>query len=201
MISYVKGILTEIIEDTIIVETGGIGVEIHVPLTLIGSLPHIGDELKIYTYFKVAEDSMSLYGFENRRDLDMFGQLIAISGIGPKGALAILSTLSPDELRMAVIAGDAKAISAAQGIGAKTAQRVILELKDKISAEDLLGSAGYRNTASVASNENSASSEAVEALIALGYTGSQALRAVREVELDDSMDSEAVLKVALKHLI
>ena len=201
MISYVKGILTEIIEDTIIVETGGIGVEIHVPLTLIGSLPHIGDELKIYTYFKVAEDSMSLYGFENRRDLDMFRQLIAISGIGPKGALAILSTLSPDELRMAVIAGDAKAISAAQGIGAKTAQRVILELKDKISAEDLLGSAGYKNTASVASNENTASSEAVEALIALGYTGSQALRAVREVEIDDSMDSEAVLKAALKHLI
>ena len=201
MISYVKGILTEIIEDTIIVETGGIGVEIHVPLTLIGSLPHIGDELKIYTYFKVAEDSMSLYGFENRRDLDMFGQLIAISGIGPKGALAILSTLSPDELRMAVLAGDAKAISAAQGIGAKTAQRVILELKDKISAEDLLGSAGYKNTASIASNENTASSEAVEALIALGYTGSQALRAVREVEIDDSMDSEAVLKAALKHLI
>ena len=201
MISYVKGILTEIIEDTIIVETGGIGVEIHVPLTLIGSLPHIGDELKIYTYFKVAEDSMSLYGFENRRDLDMFGQLIAISGIGPKGALAILSTLSPDELRMAVIAGDAKAISAAQGIGAKTAQRVILELKDKISAEDLLGSAGYKNTASVASNENTASSEAVEALIALGYTGSQALRAVREVEIDDSMDSEAVLKAALKYLV
>ena len=201
MISYVKGILTEIIEDTIIVETGGIGVEIHVPLTLIGSLPHIGDELKIYTYFKVAEDSMSLYGFENRRDLDMFGQLIAISGIGPKGALAILSTLSPDELRMAVLAGDAKAISAAQGIGAKTAQRVILELKDKISAEDLLGSAGYKNTASVASNENTASSEAVEALIALGYTGSQALRAVREVEIDDSMDSEAVLKAALKYLV
>ena len=201
MISYVKGILTEIIEDTIIVETGGIGVEIHVPLTLIGSLPHIGDELKIYTYFKVAEDSMSLYGFENRRDLDMFGQLIAISGIGPKGALAILSTLSPDELRMAVLAGDAKAISAAQGIGAKTAQRVILELKDKISAEDLLGSAGYKNTASVNSNESTASSEAVEALIALGYTGSQALRAVREVELDDSMDSEAVLKAALKYLV
>ena len=201
MISYVKGILTEIIEDTIIVETGGIGVEIHVPLTLIGSLPHIGDELKIYTYFKVAEDSMSLYGFENRRDLDMFGQLIAISGIGPKGALAILSTLSPDELRMAVIAGDAKAISAAQGIGAKTAQRVILELKDKISAEDLLGSAGYKNTASVNSNESTASSEAVEALIALGYTGSQALRAVREVEIDDSMDSEAVLKAALKYLV
>ena len=201
MISYVKGILTEIIEDTIIVETGGIGVEIHVPLTLIGSLPHIGDELKIYTYFKVAEDSMSLYGFENRRDLDMFRQLIAISGIGPKGALAILSTLSPDELRMAVIAGDAKAISAAQGIGVKTAQRVILELKDKISAEDLLGSAGYKNTASVNSNESTASSEAVEALIALGYTGSQALRAVREVEIDDSMDSEAVLKAALKHLI
>ena len=201
MISYVKGILTEIIEDTIIVETGGIGVEIHVPLTLIGSLPHIGDELKIYTYFKVAEDSMSLYGFENRRDLDMFGQLIAISGIGPKGALAILSTLSPDELRMAVLAGDVKAISAAQGIGAKTAQRVILELKDKISAEDLLGSAGYKNTASVNSNESTASSEAVEALIALGYTGSQALRAVREVEIDDSMDSEAVLKAALKYLV
>ena len=102
---------------------------------------------------------------------------------------------------MAVIAGDAKAISAAQGIGAKTAQRVILELKDKISAEDLLGSAGYKNNASVSSNESTASSEAVEALIALGYTGSQALRAVREVEIDDSMDSEAVLKAALKYLV
>ncbi len=201
MISYVKGILTEIIEDIIIVETGGIGIEIHVPLTLLGSLPHIGDELKIYTYFKVAEDSMSLYGFETRRDLDMFRQLIAISGIGPKGALAILSALSPDELRMAVLAGDAKSISAAQGIGAKTAQRVILELKDKISAEDLLESAGYSNAANTSPQESTASSEATEALIALGYSGTQALRAVREVEIDSSMDSEAVLKAALKHLI
>ncbi len=201
MISYVKGILTEIIEDIIIVETGGIGIEIHVPLTLLGSLPHIGEELKIYTYFKVAEDSMSLYGFETRRDLDMFRQLIAISGIGPKGALAILSALSPDELRMAVLAGDAKSISAAQGIGAKTAQRVILELKDKISAEDLLVSTGYNNTANTSPQESTASSEAAEALIALGYSGTQALRAVREVEIDSSMDSEAVLKAALKHLI
>ncbi len=201
MISYVKGILTEIIEDIIIVETGGIGIEIHVPLTLLGSLPHIGDELKIYTYFKVAEDSMSLYGFETRRDLDMFRQLIAISGIGPKGALAILSALSPDELRMAVLACDAKSISAAQGIGAKTAQRVILELKDKISAEDLLESTGYSNVANTSSQESTASSEAAEALIALGYSGTQALRAIREVEIDSSMDSEAVLKAALKHLI
>lgn len=199
MISYVKGILTEIIEDTIIVETGGIGIEIHIPLTLTANLPHIGQELKIYTYFKVSEDNMSLYGFETRRDLDMFRQLIGVGGIGPKGALAILSALTPDRLRMAVLSGDAKAISAAQGIGAKTAQRVILELKDKISKDDLLDATGYRDIAAI--EEDPADSEAVQALVALGYSGSQAVRAVRQVKAEDGMSSEDVLRLALKYLI
>jgi len=203
MISYIRGTLAEVIEDVIVVETGGVGINIHVPLTVTERLPRIGEEILIYTYLKVAEDSLTLFGFETRRDLDMFRRLISVNGIGPRGALAILSTLTPEDLRMAIIAGDAKSISRAPGIGAKTAQRVILDLREKVTADDLSFNAGAAERAAAGRGassgaEKSAAGEAMEALIQLGYSATEAGRAVRAVENAEGMDSEALLKAALR---
>ena len=204
MISYIRGTLAEVIEDVIVVETGGVGINIHVPLTVTERLPRIGEEILIYTYLKVAEDSLTLFGFETRRDLDMFRRLISVNGIGPRGALAILSTLAPEDLRMAIIAGDAKSISRAPGIGAKTAQRVILDLREKVTADDLSFNVSAAERAAAAGRgassgaEKSAAGEAMEALIQLGYSATEAGRAVRAVENAEGMDSEALLKGALR---
>ena len=141
MINYVSGILSEIEENLIIVEAGGIGYGINVPASLIGELPKAGSAVRIYTYFSVKEDSESLYGFLNKEDRDMFKQLISVNGVGPKGALAILSVMRPDDLRLAIATGDSKSISRAQGIGLKTAERVILELKNKIGDINAIGAA------------------------------------------------------------
>lgn len=199
MISYIKGILTEVFEDTIVVEAGSIGYNIHVPLSLLERIPRIGSEVKIFTYFQVREDAMSLYGFLSRQDLDMFKQLIGVNGIGPKGALGVLSTLTPENLRMAVLSGDAKAIAKAPGIGIKTAQRVILDLKDRIHMEDLLPQEEVMDQPGAAMVSRTGR-EAMEALTALGYSGSEAAKAVKQVEITDSMTVEDVLKASLKHL-
>lgn len=201
MISYVKGLLMEIFENSIVVEAGSVAFDIHVPLSLIERLPKIGGEVKVYTYFQVREDAMSLYGFLNRQDLEMFKQLIGVNGIGPKGALGILSALSPDDLRMAIISGDAKAITRAPGIGAKTAQRVILDLKDRVHIEDILpDSFSDEQAAGGELSGGNAGREAIEALVALGYSSLDASKAVRKITIADDMTAEAVLKAALKHL-
>jgi len=201
MISYIRGTLSEVAEDLIVVEAGSVGVNIRVPASVLDSLPRVGEEVMIYTYLKVAEDSLTLYGFSSRRDLDMFRQLIAVSGIGPKGALAILSALSPDDLRMAVISGDAKAIQRAQGIGARTASRVILELKDKVSLDDVSFMPKGGEAVSGTHGGTTAMKEAMEALVQLGYSASEAARAVRSVSTPDDTDAEAVLKAALRSLV
>ena len=195
MISFVKGELAEILEGKIVVETGGLGIEINVPASVMEELPGIGEEVKIYTYFRVSEDAMSLYGFNSRRDLAMFEQLIGVSGIGPKGALSILSAMNPDELRMAIITGDDKMISTAPGIGAKTAQRVIVDLKDKVNRDDIAGTAPAAGNAAV----NSDAAEVIEALVNLGYGRSEASRIVRNVA-SEGMDAEQMLKEALRSL-
>ena len=196
MISYVKGILAEKAKDRIVVESGMMGIGIFVPMSVLEVLPPLGEEVKIYTHLQVREDDMSLYGFLSRSDLEMFRQLLGVNGIGPKGALGILSALRPEDLRLAVMTGDAKAISRAPGVGAKTAQRIILDLKDKVQAEDLLtplldGSAAV---------SPAAAKEAVEALVALGYTNAKAVKAVKSANVTEEMDSEAVLKASLKYL-
>jgi len=201
MISYVKGTLSGIMDDVIVVEAGSIGINIHVPLTVVDELPPVGEEVLIYTFLKVSEDALTLYGFNTRRDLDMFRQLIGVSGIGPKGALAILSTLSPDDLRMAILTADAKAISRAPGIGSKTAQRVILDLKEKVSLDDvMLPDAGKGGQGGKAGTDAGPVKEAMEALVSLGYTGTDAGKAVRQVEIKEGMSSEEVLKAALKYM-
>ena len=145
---------------------------------------------------------MSLYGFLSKQDLEMFRQLIGVNGVGPKSALGILSALKPDVLRMAVLSGDAKAISKAPGVGAKTAQRIILDLKDKAKAEDVLfaGVEPEETGKTEFSGMAEAGKEAVEALTALGYSASEAQTAVKKVTITETMTSEDVLKGALKHL-
>ncbi|MDD3253199.1 MAG: Holliday junction branch migration protein RuvA [Lachnospiraceae bacterium] len=204
MFSYIRGPLAEVCEDVIVVEAGNIGWNIHIPLSVLDRLPRQGEEVRIYTSFQVREDAMTLFGFLTRQDLKMFEQLLGVNGIGPKAALGILSTLQPDDLRMAIISEDEKAISRAPGIGPKTAKRVILDLKDRIKMEDILP-AGMGVTladvsAAAVSGMADAGKEAIEALVALGYSMSEATKAVRQVEMTETMDSEAVLKASLKYL-
>ena len=198
MISYIRGTLAEVLGDTVVVETGQVGINIRVPLTVTEQLPRIGEEVLIYTYLKVSEDALTLFGFLTRRDLDLFRRLITVNGIGPKGALGILSVLSADDLILAVVTNDAKAIARAPGIGPKTAQRVILDLKDKVSLEDAVPAGMAGKVAAPVSAERGAAMEAMEALVQLGYSPAEAGKAVRSVGNAENMDSEALLKAALK---
>lgn len=200
MISYIKGELVELTENAIVLDHDGMGFLIMMPASILAKLPAIGSELKVHTYLYVKEDALDLYGFLTKDDLKVFRLLITVSGIGPKGALAILSTMSPDDLRFAVLAGDSKTISKAPGIGSKTAQKLIIELKDKLKIEDVLDGGvdgGYEPQSDMG---DTAAAEAVMALTALGYSSADATRAVRQVDGGADMDSEALLKAALKKL-
>lgn len=202
MISYIKGELTEVFEDTVVVETNGIGYNIRVPGSVLDRLPSVGSPVRIYTYLYVKEDAMNLFGFLNRDDLSVFKLLLNVSGIGPKGALAILSTIGPDDLRFAVLSEDVKTISSAPGIGAKTAKRLIIELKDKLKLAEVFETAlANKEKASSENDVMLARNEAVEALVALGYASAQAMKAVQQVENAEEKDSEQILKEALKKLI
>ena len=202
MISYIRGVLAEKnASGFIIVEAGQVGFGIRVPLSCMAGLPQTGSEVKIFTYLQVQEDDMSLYGFLNQQELEMFKQLLAVNGIGPKGALAILSALPPEKLRLAVISGDAKAISSAQGIGAKTAQRVILELKDKIKPEDVLLPDAAISREEGGEGLPAGARDAADALAALGYSPAEALRAVRKVNDAADKDTEEILREALRFLL
>lgn len=200
MYSYIRGPLAEVEMDHIVIDVYGVGYNIYIPTNCMEYLPGIGEECKIHTYLYVREDAMMLYGFLTRDDLDLFKQLISVSGIGPKGALGILSALSADDLRFAILAGDSKAIAKAPGIGAKTAQRVILELKDKMSLEDAFEKKIDHEKVMITSSNNQVKNDAVLALTALGYSSSESLKAVSKVEITADMDVEAVLKLALKHM-
>ena len=213
MYAYIKGTVADLETDAVIIDNNGIGYRILVP----GSLLHevsTGDTVKLYTYFAVREDAMQLYGFFTKDDLALFKLLIGVSGIGPKGAIGMLGALSADEIRFAVLADDAAAISKAPGIGKKTAQKVIIELKDKLNledafelkaahADDISGLGASNGRGEVAGQEMSAQDEAVMALTALGYPSAQALKAVRAAAalLGAEADVEDLLKASLKELI
>ena len=200
MYAYIKGELAEINTDHIVIEAGGIGYQVFISLQTFDYLPSVGENLKIYTYLYLREDAMILYGFLTKDDLELFKLLISVSGIGPKGGLAILSTLEADDLRFAILSGDAKAISKAPGVGGKTAQRVILELKDKLSLEDAFEAKTEHVQKNAAAAGGSVKYDAVMALTALGYSSTESLKAVSTVEITEDMDVEEVLKAALKHL-
>lgn len=205
MIGFIRGKTAEITDENLVLEAGGIGYNIKITPNIASDLPGIGEDVKVYTYLSVREDAMNLYGFLTKEDLELFKLLIGVNGIGPKVAQGVLSGISASDLRFAILSGDVKAISKAPGIGAKTAQRMILDLKDKLNLQDMFD----LRTGRQSPGEDSASSpngmtgvkqEAVEALTALGYSGSEALKAVRKAAVDDTMDVEALLKAALKEM-
>ncbi len=197
MFAYLKGTVEEIKEDNLVIDVHDVGYNIKISSGTAQLLPPVGEEIKIYTYTLVREDMFCLYGFLTRDDLDIFKKLITVSGIGPKGGLSILSVMDSDSLRYAIVAGDAKAISKAPGIGARSAERIILELKDKIELPELGESA---DSAEVGGALNSMKQEAAEALASLGYSASDALRAINRVHDMDKMDTEGLLKAALKNI-
>ncbi|MGN0398128.1 MAG: Holliday junction branch migration protein RuvA [Candidatus Fimimorpha sp.] len=198
MISYIRGELAEILGDIVVLESGMVGFNIRVPGAVLSSLPPIGTEMKLYTYLYVREDAMSLFGFLSRDDLNLFKQLLGVNGVGPKAALGILSVISPNDFRFAVLAGDAKAISRAPGIGAKTAQKIILELKDRITLEEALEQGQVSHTVNrVSENQKQ---EAVLALTALGYSNTEALKALSKVKNANELSVEQLLKAALKNM-
>ena len=193
MISFIRGIVADITESAAIIEAGGIGYEIFMTGSDLSRL-HGGEELKIHTHFHVREDVMQLYGFLAKDDLSVFRLLLGVNGVGPKGAMGILSGITADELRFAVLSDDVKTLSKAPGIGKKTAQKMILELKDKLKL------AHEQEKAELGEAEKEdGRQEAVEALVALGYSAADALRAVRKVGDVSSMDVEAILRAALKN--
>lgn len=200
MYSYIKGELVEIQPESIVVEAGQIGYEIRMPANMLGRLGGIGQSVKVYTYLHVKEDLMELYGFLSRDDLQVFRLLLGVNGIGPKGALAILTALTPDDLRIAVLGEDAKAIAKAPGIGSKTAQRVILELKDRLSLVPVAGNASPAAQAISQDSSSAVKAEAVQALVALGYSSSEAWKSVGKIELAPEMTVEELLKLCLKQM-
>ena len=202
MISYIKGELYHIDseQDVVTIDVSGVGYGIFVPNQVLSQLPRVGAEVLLHTYLNVREDAMQLYGFLTRDDLEIYKLVIGVSGIGPKSGLNILSIMSPDELRFAVIAGDVKAISKAPGIGKKTAEKLIIELKDKLKMPSLTEESEFALPKATQMRDTTVQTEAVQALIALGYGSTESLRAVRNVMTEDML-VEDVLKAALKNLM
>ena len=200
MISYIKGELIEVLEDRIIIECQGIGYNIFVPMSVLDNLPMIGENIKMHTYMHIREDAMILFGFSNRDDLQVFRLLLAVNGIGPKGAIGILSTMTSDDLRFAVLGDDVQAISKAPGIGAKTAKKLILELKDKFKLEDAVELKTLHMIEKNDDRKSDKKSEAILALTALGYSKTEAVKAVSKVTIIDDMEVEDILKIALRHI-
>ena len=194
MIGYIKGTVTGIFNGMVLLENNGIGYNINISERNISNLAP-SSEIKIYTYMSVKEDDISLFGFLTRDELELFKRLITVNGIGPKGAIAILSAFDTDTLRFIILSGDAKSLSKAQGVGLKTAQKVILELKDKIDITGT-GETGITQNVSLESTAN----EAVEALVALGYSNTEAYKAVNSVKDAENMDTDKLLKLALKKI-
>ncbi len=201
MIAFVNGIIEDISEDNVIIDVGGIGCNVRISADTASRLPGVGEQVRLYTYTCVREDAFLLYGFLSRNDLEIFKKCITVNGIGPKGALAILSVMDADSLRFAILSGDTKAISRAPGIGARTAERLILELKDKLKIDDAMID---REISITAADNITADSdqkrEAVEALVSLGYGRTESIKAVNAIEGIENMDSGAVLKAALKKM-
>lgn len=200
MYAYIKGTLEEVLDNQVVIDNHGIGYRILTSAGTINALPPRGEMVRLYTYLHVKEDEMSLYGFRSKDDLSVFTMLLNVNGIGPKGALGILSVLSADDLRFAVAGADAKAIAKAPGIGAKTAQRVILELKDKLKIEDAFHDEGMEDVAVFGGAFQSVKTEAIQALTALGYSSQEAVRTLSGIEITETMNVEDVLKAALKQM-
>jgi len=205
MIAYVNGIIEYIEEGLCVVDVGGVGINVNISGSTMDRMPAIGEVVKLYTYTNVKEDAFTLFGFLSRDELSLFKMLITVSGIGPKGGLSILSVMTPDDLRFAIMAGDSKSLAKAPGIGKKTAERITLELRDKIkvSEDDMLKGSSAAAMDDLTGEASLARDEAVAALVALGYNSTDAMKAVRKVlktNEDAASDTEKLLKMALKEM-
>lgn len=203
MIAMVKGILMEKAEgEAIVMTSGGLGMRVMCSMTTLSALPAAGVECTLYTHMSVREDAMELFGFAQREERDMFRRLISVSGIGPKSALGVLGSMPISDLRLAILTGDAAALSRAPGIGKKTAQRISLELKDKLAQDALGGTAGLEDfvvTTDSAAPVQDAVSEAMLALKSLGYTPQEAANALKGVKGQADTPDE-LIKLALRHM-
>lgn len=202
MLSYIIGEVAEISGDTVVIENNGIGFNVKTSAMTIDNLPPVGDMVRIYTYLHVREDAMQIFGFLSKDELEVFKLLLNVNGIGPKGALGILSAISTDDLRFAVLSDDVNLIKSCPGVGAKTAQKLIIELKDKLRLEDAFEMAVNNNSRKNTVKDNTVivMNEAVEALVSLGYGSKDAIAAVKKVENIQDKNSEQILKEALKGL-
>lgn len=203
MFAYVRGIVADITQECCVIDVHDVGINIHISAQTAARMPGVGQEAKLYTYTSVREDAFWLYGFLSKGDLEMFKRCITVSGIGPKGALGLLSVMDGDQLRFAILAQDIKAISQAPGIGKRTAERLVLELKDKLDYDTAdiareIGGGSVSDAGTVM--DHPGKREAVEALVALGYGQTEAMKAVNQVEGADTMDSSTILKQALKKM-
>ncbi|EGD49066.1 Holliday junction DNA helicase RuvA [Ruminiclostridium papyrosolvens DSM 2782] len=199
MFAYIKGTVEVKNNDSIIVEAGGIGYRIFTALSTINNLGQTGTTVKIFTHYYVREDIAALYGFGTMEELSMFEMLLAVSGVGPKAAISLISTLSPSRFALAVVSQDTKSLTKAQGIGMKMAQRIILELKDKISKEQLTASIPTAGSENSFAPGDSVLSEAVSALMVLGYGSVEASGIITGI-YEDGMSVEDLIKKALKSL-
>lgn len=197
MLYNVKGILTVTDVNYIVIECGGVGFKCFTTVNTVKSIGKIGEQVNAYTYLAVREDAMDLYGFATMEELDAFKLLITVSGVGPKAAIAVLSELTPDRLALCIASGDAKSITRAQGVGKKTAERVVLELKDKMGTITTGGTADIVSSLSGIAQRSEAS-EAIEALVALGYSQSDASVVVGT--MDKSLSVDEMIRLGLKQL-
>lgn len=201
MIGYLRGIVESVSEDNVVLDVRDVGYNVKISADTASRLPGAGEEVKLYTYTMVKEDAFLLYGFLSRDELELFKLCITVNGVGPKAAQAILAVMDTDSLRFAILSGDVKAISRAPGVGKKLAERLVLELKGRVSAEDtLIGRTESVGYAGGAEADTTQKREAVEALTALGYGAAESLKAVNAIEGIEDMDAGAILKAALKKM-
>lgn len=201
MLAYIKGILEEINDDTIVVDCQGMGYMIYISQMDLNRLPAIGHPVKLHIHMSIREDDISLFGFLSKDALQLFRMLISVSGIGPKAGIALLSVLTVSDLQMAILSGDVKALTKANGVGTKGAQRVIVELKDKLSIEELLGASDMETARTEKVIASDVISLVAMALVELGYSQSEATMAVRQVPQGEEMTEDALLKAALRRLV
>lgn len=198
MFSYIKGILIAKSIGYVVIDVGGIGFKIFMSETSIKKLGETGEEVKVFTHMQVREDDMSLYGFTTNEELRMFELLISVSGVGAKSAIAMLSNIAPSSFALAVISNDIKALTKIPGIGSKTAQRIVLELKDKLKTEESITNKDNEEIM-VAIKDDNKTSEAIQALKVLGYTSAEIDKVLGTLDTNN-MTVEDIIRKALVNL-
>ena len=196
MIYSVRGKLTHIENNLAVVECAGVGYAVRTSAVTISRLPEMGEETTLYTYLHISENSIDLFGFADQGELNCFKMLLGVTRVGPRAALSVLSSVPAEQFALAVASGDAKTLSRAPGLGMKTAQRIILELKDKISKEQAAAGISMPEIPLMSSSSNA--SEAINALVVLGYTQSEATGVI--TKLDPELSVEDMIKQGLQKL-